>query len=56
MLAVSTLIDNPKTPVITITPSGNINLGSVKYGTGLDARIESYNDGILSLVIQDSRL
>ena len=56
MLAVSTLIDNPKTPVVTLTPSGNINLGSIKYGTGLGVKIDSFHDSVLSLIVQDSRL
>ena len=56
MLAVSTLIDNPKTPIFTVIPSGNINLGSIKYGTGLDVRIENFRENILSLIVQDNRL
>lgn len=56
MLAVSTLIDNPKTPILTVIPSGNINLGSIKYGTGLDVRIENFRENVLSLIVQDNRL
>ncbi len=56
MLTVSTLIDNPKTPIITLNPSGNIVTGSIKYGTGMGVRIESFLDNKLSLVVYDNRL
>lgn len=37
-------------------PTGNIDTGSVQYGTGVEVQIESYLDNILSLLIYDTRL
>jgi len=55
-LALTTLIDTPQNPIFTITPSGNIIPGTVKYGTGVEAQIESYTNNVLSLVVYDTRL
>jgi len=55
-LAISTLVDQPQNSVFTLMPSGNISTGAIKYGTGMDARVESFNNKILSVVVQDNRL
>ena len=54
-LAISTLLDNPETPVFTVHPSGNIVTGAIKYGTGMNVQIESFYNGILSFSVRDDR-
>lgn len=39
-----------------VTPSGNIVTGSLKYGTGIEAQIESYINNVLTLIVYDTRL
>lgn len=55
-LALSTLVDTPESPLLTITPSGNIITGTAQYGTGVEVKIESYENNILTLLVYDTRL
>lgn len=55
-LALSTLLDTPESPLFTVTPSGNILTGTAQYGTGIEVKIESYEDNILTLLVYDTRL
>lgn len=55
-LALTTLLDTPVKPIITVTPSWNIAAGSLQYGTWIQIDIDSYRDGILTLGVTDSRL
>ncbi len=55
-LALSTLVDTPQNPIFTVTPSGNVVTGNIQYGTGIEAQIESYLNGALTLIVYDTRL
>lgn len=37
-------------------PSGNIVPGSMQFGTGVKVKVESYADGVLTLLVYDTRL
>lgn len=55
-LALSTLLDTPVDSVITVMPSGKVIPGSIQYGTGVQVRMDSHRDGVLTLGISDTRL
>lgn len=55
-LALSTLIDTPESPILTLTSSGNVIVGSAQYGTGIEVQIESYLNNTLTLLAYDTRL
>lgn len=55
-LALTTLLDNSVTPVVTVMPTGALTTGAVQYGTGIKVSIDSYLNNSLVLSVSDSRL
>lgn len=55
-LSLSTLVDSPEISIFTISPEGNIKTGTIQYGTGIEGKIEWYEDGRLIVQIYDTRL
>lgn len=55
-LSVTTLVDTVNAPIVALSPRGGLSLGSIEYGTGIRARVDSFQNGILNLLIADNRL
>ena len=42
--------------MVTLNPTGNLHMGTLKYGTGMNASLEAFHDGVLSVLVTDTRL